>query len=320
MANTEIATKNEKLSDNGKLVMYDTDQERSVIKEVSTGRIIVRGSKPLKNETDENLLKQDIFKGRVYRGFEGTLIRFFKHDGDCYLSSLSKFDIKKQSWGLLDNFYDAFSKCFDVDKIIKDESVENEKVYCFILVHPFLSVGTSRNLSRGPFVINCSYKINEYDNFIEDYTPYKTYRNDPLADELEPVNDFKIAMNDDARIRINTNEFETRCDLRNTNFFANPKMMVTYYRKTHDREHLIFIINNVLPVHLRQIAIDFLDELEAKINVLLRKLRSKSELPSHKSIEMIRNIYEVNGDAKCVRFLSHLYGKMAMDVFNLIKD
>lgn len=92
----------------------------------------------------------EISKCKFYQGFEGTVIRVFKHNGKVYYSSHKKLDTSKSTWGSSENFRSLFLRLSGLQEtdLFGDEPSYFYN-YVFIVVAPDLLVSSKQFIGPG---------------------------------------------------------------------------------------------------------------------------------------------------------------------------
>ena len=129
--------------------------------EESNEKIIITDTLGNKKYYPKNKIKINI-------GFEGTLIRVFKHNGNVYHSSHHKLSVNNSKWG---NSI-TFKKMYEIlggpsnDELFNKDSIYSPYCYMFILVHPEIINVTKQDIGNGYIVYLGAKKMwnKEYKN------------------------------------------------------------------------------------------------------------------------------------------------------------
>lgn len=128
---------------------------------------------------------------RIKLGFEGTIMRVFKHDGVVYHSTHRRLDASRSRWGDSISFLEMYHqlKGPSDDDLFSPNSKYSPYCYIFLMVHPQVLVTTKQDVGTGYMVdlgpkqmwsldpATCPYKQTEADgtpvtsNFDDDVRP-----------------------------------------------------------------------------------------------------------------------------------------------------
>lgn len=176
---------------------------------------------------DENGTIHTINKNnlRIKRGYEGVLIRIFKHDDVIYFSTHKKINAVKSRWGNGVTFIQMYNELVVLDPYdMFGPEPSSPVVQLFILVHPDVQIVSKIDLIEGGFSIYLGGKLVRE---VEDEKKYEEYFNiDSLISEREEsislteANKFlshghypKIKLEEDKRL--NPGEFVIVQDIQN---------------------------------------------------------------------------------------------------------
>jgi hypothetical protein len=111
-------------------------------------------------------------RGQYYikYGFEGVVIRAFKHDGIVYRSSYKRIQPNKSHWGSSENFTKIYERLNGPsDDVLFGPERYSPWIYTFLLVDSKLLVGTKQNVGGGYIVLLDIQPV--WSNFINE-SPY----------------------------------------------------------------------------------------------------------------------------------------------------
>jgi hypothetical protein len=89
------------------------------------------------------------------RGFEGVILRIFKHDGVVYTATHRRLNIEKSRWGNSTPFIQMYKdlKGPEPDSLFDKSKAFSPYCWVFIITHPELLVGTKQNVGPGYVVL-----------------------------------------------------------------------------------------------------------------------------------------------------------------------
>lgn len=132
---------------------------------------------------------------QIKRGYEGTLIRIFKHNNQIYFSTRKKINCVHSKWGNSITFYDMYNELVDAnpsDFFDKDDP-SPPITHLFVLVHPDVQHVSKADLSDGGFSIYLGGKLVRD---VDDEKKYQKYLNiDIFSTNKEEMIDIKEANN-----------------------------------------------------------------------------------------------------------------------------
>jgi hypothetical protein len=87
----------------------------------------------------------------VRRGYEGVIIRVFKHGGKVYSSTFRRLNIAKSRWGSAKTFLEMYKECGgpDFETLFDSAAQWSPFVWIFIVVHPQLLTASKQNVGEG---------------------------------------------------------------------------------------------------------------------------------------------------------------------------
>lgn len=110
----------------------------------------------LRLDDPENGKKYELEGGKFYfkQGFEGTVMRVFKHHGKVYHSSHRRLDTSRSRWGSSPPFLSVY---YELGGPKDEELFDPEKeyspfCYLFLMVHPTLLMSSRENVGKGYLV------------------------------------------------------------------------------------------------------------------------------------------------------------------------
>lgn len=147
-------------------------------------RVAEHGSKiKLVNGSETILIPTETVK--FFYGFDGPVIRVFKHCGTIYESSHKKLDTSKSKWVVTRNFRELFRESGgDSESLFEKDTLTSPWCYVFILVHPeVLNVSNVPVNNEGFLVLvdvhklwdteptTCPYKYSHFPGYEKDPRP-----------------------------------------------------------------------------------------------------------------------------------------------------
>lgn len=85
-------------------------------------------------------------------GFDGTLVRVWKHDGHVYVSSHKRIHTDRATWGGSPPFKELYLALGGPTDALFGDAVSSRVVYTFLLVHPALQIGSHVPMGE-PFLL-----------------------------------------------------------------------------------------------------------------------------------------------------------------------
>lgn len=79
---------------------------------------------------------------RWVEGFDGTLVRVWKHDGEVYVSSHRRIHTDRASWGGSPPFKEIYVSLGGPTEALFGDAPSSRHVYSFLIVHPALQIGS----------------------------------------------------------------------------------------------------------------------------------------------------------------------------------
>lgn len=156
---------------------------RGIIVDIKNKRILCKSSKythnvvlsklPDKNnvrfiDTEGEEININLKEVKIRCGFEGAVIRIFKHNNKIYFSTHKRIDAKTVKWGKSDEFYNIYKSLGGLDEELFQEDTEGSYCYTFIMCHKDLLSVSKINMQSGFLVLLSKDKIKETDK-----EPYK---------------------------------------------------------------------------------------------------------------------------------------------------
>ncbi|HXS59470.1 MAG TPA: hypothetical protein VN703_01495, partial [Candidatus Sulfopaludibacter sp.] len=177
---------------------------------------------------------------QIKRGYEGTLIRFFKHRGTIYPSTHKKINCNRSKWGNSITFIEMYKELVNEDPqnlFDKNES-DSPIVQLFILVHKDVQNVSKYDFSDGGFSIYLGGKLARE---VEDEKKYEKYfnlnifaTNSEEIINIDEANEFlnsgfypSIKLNKDKRL--NPGEFVMIYNVKNGQVLSSIKVQSTGY-------------------------------------------------------------------------------------------
>jgi hypothetical protein len=98
---------------------------------------------------------------RIKRGYEGVMIRIFKHNNNIYFSTHRRINAINSKWGNSLTFKDMYKQLINIDpeEMFNPDEASSPVVQLFVLVHPDVQQVSKINLSKGGFPIYFGGKL-----------------------------------------------------------------------------------------------------------------------------------------------------------------
>lgn len=205
-------------------IVVDINKKEIVCRSYGYAPISVEDKLEIKNNiltiTDQagNVHQIDENNLQIKRGYEGTLIRVFKHENVIYFSTHKKISCIKSKWGKSITFLEMYNELVQYDPenlFFKDED-SCPVVQLFILVHPDVQHVSKIDLSEGGFSI---YLGGKFARNVENESKYSELLNIEIFStnkeeiiDIDEANDFlasgfypEVKLKND--LRLNPGEF-----------------------------------------------------------------------------------------------------------------
>lgn len=93
-------------------------------------------------------------------GYEGTIMRVFKHGGTVYHSTHRRIDSSRSRWGNSPSFKELYHQLKGPtdEELFSPESTHSPYVYIFLIVHPSVLVATKESVGEG-YIVYLGAKI-----------------------------------------------------------------------------------------------------------------------------------------------------------------
>ena len=93
-------------------------------------------------------------------GYEGTIMRIFKHGGTVYHSTHRRIDSSRSRWGNSPSFKELYHQLKGPanEELFSPESTHSPYVYIFLIVHPTVLVATKESVGEG-YIVYLGAKI-----------------------------------------------------------------------------------------------------------------------------------------------------------------
>lgn len=157
---------------------------------------------------------------QIKRGYEGTLVRVFKHRNIIYFSTHKKINCSKSKWGNSITFFDMYKQLVNADPndFFDKEERDSPVVQLFILVHPDVQHVSKYNFEEGGFSMYIGGRLVRDFNMKSKYEKYLNIEifatNSEEIIDIADANDFlsygfcqdcDLTLNEDKRL--NPGEF-----------------------------------------------------------------------------------------------------------------
>jgi len=120
---------------------------------ITSSVTLEEGSFRMKDSDDiEHTLPKDSFKFQL--GYEGTIIRVFKHEGVVYHSSHRKLNVAKSTWGNSPSFLSIYKQLNGPrdEELFAEDKKYSPYCHVFLLVHPKLLLSSLQPIGKGYIV------------------------------------------------------------------------------------------------------------------------------------------------------------------------
>ena len=122
-------------------------------------------------------------------GFEGVILRAFKHDGKVYLSSHKRIVAKKSRWGNSEPFLELYHKLGGPaeDQLFDTNCKYSPYCHIFLVTSPKLLVATKQDVGLG-YVVYLGMKKVWNPQFLQDVTQVEQKAKNPVCATLKTLN------------------------------------------------------------------------------------------------------------------------------------
>ena len=126
---------------------YTPTSNVSELKPGEDGRYHLVDTDGIQHDLDPNRLT-------IKLGYEGTILRVFKHGGTVYHSTHRRIDSSRSRWGNSPSFKELYRQLKGPadEELFSPESTHSPYVYIFLLVHPSVLVVTKEKVGEGYIV------------------------------------------------------------------------------------------------------------------------------------------------------------------------
>jgi hypothetical protein len=252
-------------------VIVDIHERRIVCK--SHGNTISLTSDII-NEDDDNLIINDVLvnkkDAKIMIGFEGTLLRIFKHRGVVYYSTHRKINCVNSKWGNSMTFYKMYETLNGPTPEQLFDNDDDTSIKLFLIVHPDVQNVSKLNLGDG-FLIYLGTKsldgsiINEEKEIFDSFTNHIVDVNDAnehLVKGFQGIvnkNDYRLSSgefiviyemeNDNLKnvIKVESHSYSWRSVIRDN----NPNILHQFYKlldHAYTRDFRLFPRINYIPI------------------------------------------------------------------------
>ena len=127
-------------------ILNDIGNLRGVVVDVNNKKVVCRSFGYTKSVVASDLSEYQDLKVKI--GYEGTVIRVFKHDGVVYTSTHKKLNPVRSRWGNSITFLEMYNNLNGPKDELFDEKPYSPYVYTFLVVHPQLLFASKINIEE----------------------------------------------------------------------------------------------------------------------------------------------------------------------------